>query len=130
MNQRVTDLNRKCDQSNRSAEVSQQKAQSVQEESRNTIGRLESETERLKQQLELTNRQGYLQAQRIQEIHAQEMGRHEQEVLYIHFIPRGHICTPGDTLYTGDIFVSQGTLYTQGTYLDPRGPRVYCCLFR
>ena len=78
--QRVTELDRKCDQSNRSAEVAQQKTQSIQEESRRTIGHLETEAERLKQQLELITKQGFMQTQRIQEIHAQGMGRHEQEV--------------------------------------------------
>ena len=80
---RVTELDKKYDQSNRSAELSQQKVQCIQEESRNTIGRLETESERLKQQLELTTKQGFMQTQRIQEIHAQGMGRHEQEVVVV-----------------------------------------------
>ncbi|KAI6656389.1 hypothetical protein LOD99_1188 [Oopsacas minuta] len=78
--QRVTELERKCDQSNRTAEALQQKARSIQEESRKTIGQLETESDRLKQQLEFSSKQSHMQSQRIQEIHAQEMGRHEQQM--------------------------------------------------
>eukprot|EP00800_Vazella_pourtalesii_P015267 TRINITY_DN4091_c0_g1_i5.p1 TRINITY_DN4091_c0_g1~~TRINITY_DN4091_c0_g1_i5.p1 ORF type:complete len:1205 (-),score=331.70 TRINITY_DN4091_c0_g1_i5:105-3719(-) len=78
--QSVIELEKRCEKSTRSLEVAQQNTRSIQEESRKTIGRLETETNRLRQQLELSSKQSHMQSQRIQEIHAQEMARHEQEM--------------------------------------------------
>ena len=85
-NQRIAELDRKYNQSNRASEFSDKRCQSIQEENRKLIGRLESDCERLKHQLELSSKESLAQNQRMQQLHAQEMARHEQEVnsIYTH----------------------------------------------